>query len=292
MATLALLLALLAIVWLLNRWMDSASQSDPPAGTVTDDFWGKMAWDVRNDEALDGTEFGRRWRPFVRGLGRPNSGNEASYDLTIYVNSFNDDERPPFLDGLTDVVLRKAAGWTVAAGALFDCATATQRRMIVQHLRDTGELDANGVLSADFIGNRHFRTEGERYMARDHTDDLLLILAGEESDEFIPLIQQYLDTQIIDCTYTGVCWKLWKHHKELAVKGWARFFTSSPEWPSSHSAVVQAFQDEPEALAALRDALLKESPDTWGALRETMTDMGPMGWLSDEQKAELRRVVG
>jgi hypothetical protein len=228
------------------------------------------------------------WQEFLASFpDRWTSGNEVSESLTKLIEGLPDSERVGLLNDLLKVVLQKNRAWRIAAGTLSNCASTTQRQAIVDHLLVNKIVSSDGILSAQFIGNIQYQTVAERYKARDYDLSLLRILAGDETGEFIPLIEQYLNTSIVEGGYESVCWQLWKHHSILAVKGWVRFFAYDPIRTETHNMVIQAFQKNTRALNAFKKEMRSQYPDLWKAFYNTIQAPDMIRWLNEEEKEQL-----
>jgi hypothetical protein len=228
------------------------------------------------------------WQEFLASFpDRWTSGNEVSESLTKLIEGLPDSESDGLLNDLLNVVLQKDKAWWIAASSLSDCAQTTMRRRIVDHLLTNGILSADGTLSSEFIGNVKYQTVAERYKAREYDLYLLRILAGDDSEEFIPLIKQYLDTSVVEGGYESVCWILWRHHSTLAVQGWVRFFSSDPIRAETHNIVIQAFQRDNEALRALKKEMLLQYPKIWEKFNNTIQAPDMIGWLKEKEKEQF-----
>src|SRR5271169_5228235 len=162
------------------------------------------------------------------------SGNEVADELANYLTNSDEVERASLLQGLTNIVLQKARAWWIAGDALVHCSTLTNRRVIVDFMREHKIIGTNDALSRDFIGNIKYHSKPERARDRQWSILILRILAGETSNEFLILIEQYIGAPQIEDEYFSICWTLWKNHPNLAVTGWVRFFTSDSSRPRSH----------------------------------------------------------
>lgn len=228
------------------------------------------------------------WQEFLASFpDRWTSGNEVSESLTKLIAELPDSERNDLLNDLLNVVLQKDKAWWIAASSLSDCASTTIRRRIVDYLLINGILSADGTLTSEFIGNVEFLTVAERYKARDFDLFLLRILSGDESEEFLPLIKQYLNTSIVEDGYESVCWILWRYHSNLAIQGWVRFFSYDPIRVETHNVVVQAFQRDTEALKALKKEMLLQYPKIWKTFCNTIQAPDMIGWLNEKEKAQF-----
>jgi hypothetical protein len=54
--------------------------------------------------------------------------------------------------------------------------------------------------------------------------------------------------------------------------------------------VIGAFTSEPEALAAVRDVLLRDNPDTWKVVRDAVPGASASSWVKPDQRELIARV--
>ncbi len=238
------------------------------------------------------TSFETWWKEYLsRFPKRWTSGNEIADELVKYLALSDGPNREAILEGLTNIILDKGYAWWIAAHALINSASTINRRFIVNHLRRQGMLNSHDTLSQEFIGNVKCDSVAERYKERQWSVALLQILAGESSHEFVNIVEQYLNAPFVEDQYIAVCWALWKHHPNLAVTGWVRFFTFDPSRPTSHSILVQAFQKETEALGLLKHALINQSKETWQQFSDTILAPDMVGWLKNHELEQLQTII-
>ena len=69
------------------------------------------------------------------------------------------------------------------------------------------------------------------------------------------------------------------------------FFISNESNAKSHSVIIQAFQNNPDALRSLKSELIKQSPSIWKVFSDTILDDDMTDYLSQQEKKTLYSII-
>jgi len=225
---------------------------------------------------MEQIEFDIWWKEYFDQFHARTEGYEIVESLIQYIDELNDLKRQAFIDELVAVVLHKGSRWEFAAEILEKYASIDQRNKVCYKLIDLKILDSIQPIS----------TEDGFYLSC-----LIRILSCEKTNEFIPIIQTYIEYHINDPWFTSICWRLWRTHKDYAVQGWVKFFISNESNAKSHSVIIQAFQNNPDALRSLKSELIKQSPSIWKVFSDTILDDDMTDYLSQQEKKTLYSII-
>jgi hypothetical protein len=199
------------------------------------------------------------------------SGNVAVHALLSFASQLSPAKRDAFVEGLVNV------GWLrdgslIALGALEELATPAVRRQIAGVVETLPKVHPPHALG-------------------DYRSTLLRVLAKDPSGEFLEPVDDYCQADI-GLGYSAVVWALWPHHVERFAKYHARYFAEQPWLEWSQSCEVVVFVDKPEALLAVRDALLEVKPDEWNDLsKAVLTACTPApSWCREDEVRKVRRI--
>jgi len=123
-----------------------------------------------------------------------------------------------------------------------------------------------------------------------HLADLIRVLAATGDAALLGPVESYLVARPIGPLWPTVPWALWPHCDELFVAAWARFFVAVAPARSTAPAVLEPFLAEPSAVRAVTRHLAGSRSTRWKRVRAAIAGLAEeSGWLSPEQRADLRR---
>ena len=210
------------------------------------------------------------WQAFLADARDGKDPQAALKDLCRFVDGLPTTKREAFVVELIDLACQRSEGWDFALGALERFAGPDARRSLAAAVAKVPPVRPPHALG-------------------DYRHGILRVLASDPLGEYLGPVKAYC-AEKIGPGYTSVVWALWPHQKGLFAAAHARYFVerSPNEW--AHTAVVQAFTTEPEALTAVRDALLDLDRPAWNAVRGAVL-ASIVAWRSTEEQTEqIRRV--
>jgi len=220
---------------------------------------------------LTAQHFDRWWAHFSARFG-----NEDSYAvarrLRRKIRRVKVDERPDFLRRLYGLLLRQERSYGVALFLLDAISDPAYLRELAELMRPLPSLQSEDEES--------------------HLSDLIRILAAANDADLLPVVEEYLLDRPIGPHWPSVPWALWPDRRKLFARAWCRFLSRRATEAWSNTLIVKAFLSEPDAICAVRDRLLAESPDRWEELREALLrHAGDAGWMSAGQREALEQAI-
>lgn len=221
---------------------------------------------------MDGLTFDEWWREFLLdGLPRQDP-YDARERLTRYIEGLSTSKRDAFVSELTELTCRQGEGWAIAAEAVMTFANAPQRARILAAVESLP----------------HVRPPAP---GGDYREKLLRILAKDPDGAFLRPVIAY-GYEPIGPGFTAVVWALWPHAAGLFATLYARCLAGKPREWWADTAIVQALIGRPDALLAVREALIREHPRVWPSVREAVLEASSsfVGWYGAEHAALIERI--
>jgi hypothetical protein len=220
---------------------------------------------------MEPARFQAWWRQFERRTDGEDS-HQIARRLRAKLRRTRVAERPEFIRGLWDVLLRQRRAYGVA----------------LLLLDDLKELERLHELARSLVPLPGLQSPDEEA----HLADLLRVLAASNVRELLRPVEAYLLKRPIGPYWATVPWALWPHRKRLFTRAWQRYLgdVRPTDWKSTE--VVECFLTEPEAVSLVRDAISGRDPQNWTHLRDALIGTADhVGWLSAEQRESLDRAL-
>ncbi len=210
------------------------------------------------------------WLEFINThLNDRDSGHGAIQQLTNYIRNLPQEKRTKFLDELVIVVLAQKKDWGIAVSVL-----------------EANILDNQVSLLRD----AYLRQQDLSYN-EDWKCAVLRVLASSKDKDCVKILEKYVLETNISGLWTSVPWALWKNHKLLFSKAWARYFITIEESVWKGTCIVQAFLHEPEAVASLQEILISLDSRVWSLFQNALYKEIDAPWIDINCKNRLGDIL-
>lgn len=210
------------------------------------------------------------WAAFMADARERKDAYDTVDGLLRYADRLPTMKRGAFVAELVDLACNRSLGWSIALEGLSQLADANARRRLASALEGVPALHPPHPLG-------------------DYRFALLRVLASDPLGEWLEPVRAYCADKI-GFGYTSVVWSLWPHQRDLFSSAYARYFAEQASESWEHTTVVQAFTTTPEALAAIRDVLLRQNRTAWEVVKKAVLSVSAASWVSWRQAERIRRV--